>query len=195
IRKGVPGTEMPPQGGGTSDDDILLLVAYLRNLNAVTAPAQPVGNVAHGRQLFTQQCASCHRVGGQGGRLGPDLSRIGTSRSVAALAREIRTPAEWIAPAFETVTLVTKDGQRIRGAKKSEDVFSIQIMDTRERLQGYLKSGLQEIVYEKGSLMPAFPAARLSDGDLTDVVGYLSSLRGGDGTAPATTATTAATPS
>ena len=45
--------------------------------------------------------------------------------------------------------LVTKDGRRIRGTKKNEDVFSIQIMDVRERIQGYPKSDLQEVVYEK----------------------------------------------
>ena len=83
-------------------------------------------------------------------------------------------------PTFETVTLVTKDGQRIRGAKKNEDVFSIQVMDTRERIQGYLKSNLQEVIYEKTSLMPAFAQARLNDGDLNDLVGYLTTLRGAD---------------
>jgi hypothetical protein len=85
-----------------------------------------------------------------------------------------------VPPAFETVTLVTKDGQRIRGAKKNEDVFSIQIMDMRERIQGYLKSNLQDVIYEKDSLMPAFGPGRLNDSDLNDVVGYLSTLRGSD---------------
>ncbi len=178
IRKGVPGTEMPPQGIGTSDDDILQIIAYLRNIGTVAPSERPVGNVDHGRELFARQCAACHRVAGSGGRLGPDLTRIGVSRSQAALVREIRTPSEWMAPTFETVTLVTRDGQRIRGAKKAEDVFSIQIMDTRERIQGYSKADLRDVIYEKTSLMPEFPASRLSDADLTDVVGYLATLRG-----------------
>ena len=79
-------------------------------------------------------------MAGRGGRIGPDLTRIGIARSRAALVREIRTPSEWVPPAYETVTLVTKDGQRIRGTKKNEDVFSIQVMDLRERIQGYLKT-------------------------------------------------------
>ena len=178
IRKGVPGTEMPAQGIGTSDDDILQVIAYLRNIGAVAPTEQPVGDVTHGRELFARQCATCHRVAGSGGRLGPDLTRIGVSRSHAALVREIRTPSEWMAPTFETVTLVTNDGQRIRGTKKAEDVFSIQIMDTRERLQGYSKSDLREVIYEKSSLMPEFTVSRLSDADLTDLVGYLTTLRG-----------------
>lgn len=178
IRKGVAGTDMP--SSNAPDDDLLMIIAYLRNLGTVAPPESPVGNVENGERLFVSQCRTCHRVAGRGGRLGPDLSRIGVARSRAALVREIRTPSEWIATAYEAVTLVTKDGQRIRGTLKNEDVFSIQIMDTRERIQGYLKSSLQEIIYEKGSLMPVYGPDRLSDTGLNDLVGYLTTLRGVD---------------
>ena len=63
--------------------------------------------------------------------------------------REIRTPHEWIPPAYETVTVVTKDGQKIRGVKKNEDAFSIQVMDMRERIQGYLKSNVEVTLRQK----------------------------------------------
>jgi mono/diheme cytochrome c family protein len=53
-------------------------------------------------------------------------------------------------------------------------------MDTRERIQGFLKANLQELTYDKNSLMPAFAPARLNDSDLNDLVGYLSTLRGAD---------------
>ncbi len=175
IRKGVPGTEMP--SSNAPDVDILQIIAYLRNLGAVAPSEAPIGNVANGAKLFTAQCATCHRVAGKGGRIGPDLSRIGVARSRAALVREIRTPHDWVPPAFETVTITTKDGQKIRGVKKNEDVFSIQVMDMRERIQGYLKSDVQ-VAYDKSSLMPAYDPKRLSDGDLNDLVGYLSTLRG-----------------
>ena len=125
-------------------------------------------------------------MAGRGGRLGPDLTRIGVQRSQPALTREIRTPSEWIGPTFETVTIVTKQAQRIRGVKKAEDVFTIQIMDTGERIQGYRKSDLQEVIYEKTSLMPDYPSGRLSDSEMTDLVGYLGSLRGAAAPASAT---------
>jgi len=178
IRKGVQGTEMPQSN--RPDHEILQVMAYLRNMGAV-APAEsvPVGNVANGAQLFAKQCQSCHRVAGKGGRLGPDLTRVGSGRTQAAMVREIRTPHEWIPPAYETVTIVTKDGQKIRGIKKNEDAFSIQVMDMRERIQGYLKSNV-EVTLDKNSLMPVFDAKRLPESDLTDLVGYLSTLRGGD---------------
>lgn len=175
IRKGVPGSEMQPST--MIDDDVLMIIAYLRNMNAA-APAEPAGgNAENGRRLFAAQCESCHRVGGSGGRLGPDLSRVGSARSRDALVREIRTPSEWMAPGYESVTLVTKDGQKIRGVKKNEDTFTIQIMDTRERLQGYPKSDVQ-VTFDKTSLMPEYGSERLSDSDLNDLIGYLRTLRG-----------------
>jgi len=178
IRKGVPGSEMP--ASNRPDHEILQIMAYLRNMNAVApTDSTPVGNVANGEQLFAKQCQNCHRVAGKGGRLGPDLSRIGSARTRAALVREIRTPAEVIPPAYETVTVVTKDGQKVRGAKKNEDAFSIQVMDMRERIQGYKKSDV-EVTYDKNSLMPAFDPKRLTDSDLSDLVGYLTTLRGYD---------------
>jgi putative heme-binding domain-containing protein len=178
IRRGVPGTDMPQSN--RPDHEILQIIAYLRNIGTV-APAEtmPAGNLANGQQIFAKQCQTCHRVAGKGGRLGPDLSRIGAARTHAALVREIRNPHEWIPPAYETVTIVTKNGQKIRGIKKNEDAFSVQVMDTRERIQGYLKSNA-EVTLEKNSLMPAFDAKRLPDSDLTDLVGYLGTLRGGD---------------
>jgi putative heme-binding domain-containing protein len=178
MRRGVPGSEMGPSN--RPDHELLQIIAYLRNIGgAPPADTAPVGNVANGQAVFAKQCANCHQVAGKGGRIGPDLSRIGSARSRAALIREIRTPHEWISPAYETVTVVTKDGQKIRGVKKNEDAFSIQIMDMRERIQGYRKSDVQ-VIPDQNSLMPAYDPKRLSDTELTDLVGYLSTLRGYD---------------
>jgi putative heme-binding domain-containing protein len=176
MRKGVPGTEMPPSTA--PDEDLMMIIAYLRDMSGA-APAETIkGNVDNGTKVFASQCATCHRVGATGGRLGPDLSRVGAARSRAALIREIRTPSEWMPPAYEPVTLVTKDGQKIRAIKKAEDAFSIQVMDTRGRIQGFPRSALQEITYEKTSVMPEYGRERLSDADLDDLLAYLSTLRG-----------------
>src|SRR5262245_29022840 len=107
IRKGIPGTDMP--GSQAADDELLLVIAYLRDISAVPATEAVTGNVDNGARIFAQQCGGCHRVAGRGGRLGPDLTRIGNARSRSALIREIRAPSEWMAPLYETVTLVTKD--------------------------------------------------------------------------------------
>ena len=110
--------------------------------------------------------------------LGPDLSRVGSARSRQLLVRDVREASAVIAVGYQGVTLVTKSGERIRGIKKNEDAYSIQILDARQRLQGFKKSDLREVVVEKTSLMPDFPASRLNDTDLGDLVAYLSTLRG-----------------
>jgi alcohol dehydrogenase (cytochrome c) len=181
IRRGVPGTEMP--ASNAPEEENRAIVAWLRTF--VTAPAAAVrADVANGERVFTASCASCHRVNGRGGALGPDLSRIGASRSRDLLVREIRNAGAAITPGYLPVTLVLKDGQRVRGARKNEDAYSIQIMDMRQRLQGYVKADLREVISEKTSLMPDFTAARLSESDLNDVVGFLGTLRGAATPAP-----------
>jgi PQQ-dependent dehydrogenase (methanol/ethanol family) len=185
IRRGVAGTEMP--ASNAPDTELRAIVAYLHTFTVVPNDAAS-GNAANGERLFASSCGTCHRVNGRGGALGPDLSRIGASRSRALLTREIRDASAVIAPGYQPVTLVTKDGQRIRGARKGEDAYSIQIMDARERLQGYLKADLRDVIADKNSLMPDFTSDRLKDGDLNDLVGYLSTLRGGVTLPPVTAA-------
>ena len=90
---------------------------------------------------------------------------------------KVRGSSALIRSGYEPVTLVTRSGERIRGVRKNEDEFSIQIMDMRERLQGYLKSDLAEFTLDKQSVMPAYGPDRLADSDLDDLLRYLTSLR------------------
>jgi alcohol dehydrogenase (cytochrome c) len=173
IRRGVAGTEMP--ASNAPDSELRAIVAYLHTLAGKTDEAV-AGNAAHGEQVFRSTCSVCHRVNGRGGVLGPDLSRVGVSRSAAMLTRDIQDASAMVAPGYQLVTLVKGDGTPVRGIRKNEDAYSIQIMDLREELQGYLKSGLREVVSEKRSAMPDY--ARLGDGDVVDLVAYLKTLRG-----------------
>ena len=178
VRRGVPGTDMigaDPQR--VLDKEIWQMLAYIRTLSAVPV-APPTGDAANGERIFRANCNGCHRVNGRGGVLGPDLSRIGSARPRAGLQSKIRGSADFIRPGYEPVTLVTKDGERIRGVRKNEDEFSIQIMDARERLQGYLKANLAEFTTDRQSLMPVYGPDRLGDHDLDDLLRYLTSLRG-----------------
>jgi cytochrome c oxidase cbb3-type subunit III len=174
IRSGVPNTLMP--SSSASDDDIWAIVAYLRSLNAPAGERAATGNPAAGARVFEATCSGCHMVNGRGGRLGPDLSRAGVSQSPERLTRAVRTPSATLASGYQPVMVVMTDGRRIRGVRKSEDAFSIQIMDTQERLQGYLKADVQEVVYEARSLMPDFGPDRLSDGDVNDLLAFLQQV-------------------
>jgi putative heme-binding domain-containing protein len=177
VRSGQ-GTEMPRfTSEQTSDAQMREILAHLRTLTASGAAEPSRGNAANGAKLFEARCAACHAVGGRGGRLGPDLSRIGALRSASALAGKVRNPSRGFVAGYRPVTIVLGDGRRIRAVAKNEDAFSIQVMDTAERLHGFRKADVREVVYEPRSLMPPFDAAALSDSDLSDLVAYLSSLR------------------
>lgn len=183
IRTGVPNTEMPAfVAPRTSDREVWQILAYLRTL-AAPAPADPPrGNAENGARVFRTHCASCHRVNATGGRLGPDLSRVGSSRSRETLVVRIRRGAEEFANGFAPVTITPESGPAIQGVKKNEDLFSVQVMDTRERIQGYEKDRVKTVTNGTRSAMPTFGPDRLSESDLDDLVRYLQTLRGFDPT-------------
>jgi putative heme-binding domain-containing protein len=179
IKNGIAGTEMPPQPR-LFEHETWQILAYLRTLAATTRSEPPRGNAENGQKIYAANCVSCHRVGGVGGRLGPDLSRIGAARSREMLELRIRGGVEGFLPGYEPVTLTPETGQTVVGVKKNEDLFSVQIMDTRERIQGYDKASLRQLQHNPRSAMPAFGSNRISESDLDDLIRYLRTLRGFD---------------
>lgn len=178
ITRGIPATEMP--GTAMDDDDAWALISYMRTLIVSTPNADLRGNAEAGEKIYSGKaaCGSCHMVNGKGGRLGPDLSRIGIARSRAALVREIRNATEYVPQGYEPVTIVTRDGRQIKGCRRNEDSFSIQIMDTNEQLLTFLKRDVREVIDEKRSLMPDYGPDKLTEAELDDMLAYLRTLRG-----------------
>ncbi len=171
IRSGRPGSIMPPSTA--PDNEVRSIVEYLKTLGAVASIESVGGDVDHGEAIFEAMCIQCHRVSGRGGSLGPDLSHMVETRTLDEIRTAVRDPSSSVSARYRAVVLVTRDARRIRGVVKGEDAFSVQLMDIRERLQGFLKSDLQEIIREDRSPMPQFSSERLSDQDLLDVVQFL----------------------
>jgi len=190
ISQGIPGTAMPAngtngQGVGMTDEEIWQIITYLRSIQAGASPTK-LGNAAHGRQLFfgDANCSTCHMVEGKGGRVGPDLTAVGISRTVESLVESVRNPSQrlaWglteptkeFAQRYETVTVVTPNGKEIKGVTLNEDSFSLQVMDTAEQIHLFDKDKLRSIKKSRKSLMPAFDPGTLSDQDLNDIIAYL----------------------
>jgi cytochrome c oxidase cbb3-type subunit 3 len=184
ITGGVPGTAMPPNK--LTDDEVWRIVSYLRTLEK--APAAVKGDARRGESLFfgATRCSSCHIVNGRGGRLGPELTTVGSARSRAYIVESIREPGKHLSEVrglgeatqkFDTVSLTTADGRTIVGVPMNEDTFSVQVMDMSERVQSFDKKTLKSFRHENRSLMPVYDASRLGDTDLDDVVAYLQTLR------------------
>ena len=192
ISNGVPGTAMPAngtngQGVGMTDEEIWQIITYIRSIE-VKAFAEATGDAARGRQLFEADanCASCHMVKGKGGRLGPDLSDVATSRTAEALNESIRNPSKslaWgltestkeFAQEYRTVSLVTADGKKLKGVTLNEDQFTIQVMDFSQQVHSFDKGQLRSLTVTRESLMPVYDSTTLPDSDLNDIVAYLLS--------------------
>jgi len=177
IHDGVPGTDMPAQMGSIGvemkDREIWQVITYLRSVQVAAKP--PAGNPTRGKALFSAEakCSQCHMVEGKGGRLGPDLTSVGSSRSIQSIIESVRDPSRQLAPGYQTVTVVTADGQEVKGFVMNEDLFSLQMMDTGERIRLLDRAKLRSVKKSPVSLMPPYDTTRLSDKDLEDIVAYL----------------------
>tara|TARA_B100001146_G_C16094326_1_gene396484 strand:+ start:114 stop:896 length:783 start_codon:yes stop_codon:yes gene_type:complete len=171
IRDGISGSIMPPHS--FPDTEIWMLVSFLRSVAEVGISNEVAGDSSRGAQLFARHCSDCHRSNGNGGSLGPDLSNITARRSLSALISSIRNPSVNIARFYKPVSFITMDNESVQGTIKSEDVFSIQMMDRNQVLRGFTKSNLRELRYEQQSLMPIFAESSLSNTDVDDLISYL----------------------
>jgi cytochrome c oxidase cbb3-type subunit 3 len=193
ISNGIPGTVMPAngtngQGVGMTDEEIWQIITYIRSVE-VKAPAKSAGNAAHGKELFygDANCSLCHMVEGKGGRVGPELTSVGGSRTRDSIIDSVRNPSRRLAwgltestkefpQEYETITVVTADGKQIKGVALNEDSFSVQMMDTSEQIYLLEKDKLRSFKKSRESMMPKYGPDVLSDKDLDDIVAYLISV-------------------
>ena len=175
IRNGVPNTEMP--GSNQTDPDIWRVAAFVKQLaleGGKTATGS--GEARAGQAVYASQgCAKCHAIEGEGGDLGPDLSRAGM-RAARYLRDSVVNPSADVAFAYLAVSVTTAAGSKIRGVFLNEDDYSIQLRDMSGNPRSFLKSDLKDFQHDKESLMPSY--ASLSPADLENLVAYLSSLKG-----------------
>jgi putative heme-binding domain-containing protein len=101
-----------------------------------------------------------------------------------SLVESVRTPSKrlaWgltestkeFAQEYETVTVVTPDGQEIKGVTLDEDQFTLQMMDTTEQIHLFEKDKLRSTKTSRESLMPSYSPTILNDKDLNDIIAYL----------------------
>ena len=173
ITTGIPGTGMPP--ASIPRAQAAAIAAYLRSLAPETMAGG--GDPVRGKALFAEKgCTGCHRILGVGSRTGPDLSEIGSFRRAAELQESIVNPDAEIQPDNRTFKAVTRDGATITGRVINEDGFTVQMIDSRERLLSLNKADLRESSFAKNSGMPSYKD-RLSPPELADLVTYLTSLK------------------
>src|SRR5262245_25034620 len=177
IANGIPGTAMPPHRLVSAD--LAGLVAYIRSLRDFDRGTIALGDAGRGQKLFEGKggCAKCHRVNGNGSRIGPDLSDIGAIRAPDSLQKSIVDPNSAVLPMNRSIRAVTRNGQVFRGRRLNEDTYTVQLIDEHERLISLDKSTLREYTVVKTSSMPAYKD-ELTAEELRDILAYLHSLKG-----------------
>ncbi|MBI4051974.1 MAG: c-type cytochrome [Elusimicrobia bacterium] len=85
LRDPRPGSDMPKLN--LLEDEIQALAAYMKSL----AGGPFTGEAP---KLFAANCTACHRIGGEGGDVGPDLSLIGSARDKAYIKKYILDPSQ-----------------------------------------------------------------------------------------------------
>ena len=142
------------------------------------------GNSQRGAKIFrenqTVQCSRCHRVGNEGGTVGPPLDGIGKRASRIDILESIAFPNAKIAPGFESVVLRLKSGRQVVGTLRRESPEHLEIESQLE--DGQLETNRVAIAsidarQRSPSAMPEGLDKALSALELRDLVEYLSSLR------------------
>jgi putative heme-binding domain-containing protein len=177
IRSGIPGTPMP--ASNFSEEQAARVVAYLRSVAASRQSVSAVGDPVRGKALFENKgtCMTCHRVSGNGSRLGPDLTNVGQLRRAIELERSLLDPDAEVLGNNRFYHVTTKDGVTTTGRLLNLDTFSVQLLDSKEQLRSFVKSDVRDHGFVDKSTMPSFKE-KLSAQELADVVSYLVSLKG-----------------
>lgn len=138
------------------------------------------GDSAKGKELYeSNNCASCHRIGQSGSRLGPDLSTIGDRRTPERLKESIVDPDAEVLPENRFVVVTLKDGSEVRGRILNHDAMSVQLIDAKEDLRSFETSKIRGYKILTKGLMPSY-AKKLTSEQVADIVAYLGSLKGSD---------------
>jgi len=189
IRGGIPGTGMNAYGS-LNLEETGQVVGYLKTLGHTADTAIATGNPEKGKAVYDASgCAGCHIISGQGGGVGPELTRVGAMRGPTYLHEALVTPGTNLpqeAAAMERgrftqflfVHVVTKNGHSFEGTRVYEDTFSIELKDATGRFHSFRKLELEKLEKLPGkSVMPSFKDT-LSATQLNDLVAYLASLKG-----------------
>jgi putative heme-binding domain-containing protein len=145
----------------------------------LAAAASSNGDALRGRQVFLSKlanCTACHKVAGQGGDLGPDLSVVGSSLAKPLIIESLLWPNRQVKEGFAATRVVTSEGQIFTGYKLKETAAEIQLRDiaTRE-VRRIAKEDVEEMA-PVGSIMPAGLTAGMTEGEVSDLIRYLSEL-------------------
>jgi quinoprotein glucose dehydrogenase len=169
-----------------SSDDIKGKLAKYESTASKTDPLSSFrdsllgGNAANGRRIFREkaevQCLRCHKVEGDGGEVGPDLTGMIAKKDRAYILESIVLPNKQIAQGFETTLVAKTDGTVVSGIVKADDAKEIRLMTAEGKLIVIPKTEIDE--RSRGATaMPEDTIKNLSKGEIRDLVEFLATTK------------------
>jgi quinoprotein glucose dehydrogenase len=138
------------------------------------------GDAEKGKEIFLNNaavyCQRCHKLNGQGGEVGPDVTLIAKDKTRDYLLESIIDPNKAIAKGFESVILSLADGRTVSGVLRSKTDKEYTIVDTEGKVT---KVPTDDVDREKPdkSAMPDDLHKKLSRRELRDVIEFLANLK------------------
>lgn len=151
-------------------DRVELIAKYRDQLDESTRAAAELPN---GRMLFEKNCAKCHKLFGQGGAIGPELT--GAQRSnLNYLLENIVDPSATLATNFRMSIILRNDGRVVSGVIGEQTDRTITVQTPTEKVT-INRADIDEIQPSKLSLMPDGLFNTLKPNEVRDLIGYLMS--------------------
>ena len=140
------------------------------------------GDSLRGRELFFDvagpaPCAKCHRVGDEGGDIGPELTFVAGTRTAKFIVESILQPSAEIASGYESVLIQTTSGLILDGVVRRESADSLWLVTADGEEFALAASAVERRRAQELSLMPGDFDEVLAVSELHDLLAYLRTLR------------------
>ena len=137
--------------------------------------ATKTGNAFRGKEVFTANCAVCHKMEGVGQNVGPDLSGIG-ARPKTEILTEILDPNRSVEANYRLWNVTTKDGETLAGRLDGETTTSIELLDLTGQRHVLQRAAVVGLESSNQSIMPA-GFESLGETDLAALLEYLAAAK------------------
>jgi putative heme-binding domain-containing protein len=134
-------------------------------------------DVSAGKKIFSKNCSACHRVNNTGNEIGPELTAIGKKFDREGLLDAVINPSGGIVFGYESWIINTKKGESFFGFLVADGTKTIVLKDLAGNKQIIPKAEIISREKQKKSLMPEPSALNLTKQDLSDIAGYLATLK------------------
>ncbi len=166
---------------------VLLAAAVPADRKQVLADYQVVlkmkADPMRGRAVFKKNCMMCHRVGGLGVDVAPDISDSRTKQETQILA-DILQPNRAIDSNYVSYTVVTNSGTLLNGIVTSETATSLTLRQVEGKNVTLLRSDIEEIRSTGVSLMPDGLEKSIPHQEMADLISFIKNWRYLDGKTP-----------